>query len=217
MSRVPHRLRATAPPLGTAAVSFLLTALIWTPTVALMLLVILAIHEYGHWWRIRAEGLRAIGPYLVPPIGAVAVAWPPATNAGQARIAFAGPVAGLAGGLVFLAASVLTGSPLLLDAAHVSFLLNLLNMLPMPPLDGGRIVGGLGPRVRAVGFVMTPLVLILMHRLVFLAVLAVLTPIGVWASEYHHAPPLDSSHRRRTRRGYLLVTVFLATLTIVTR
>ena len=65
-----------------------------------------------------------------------------------------GPVAGLLTGLAFLLAHYLTGAPVLLWLAYITFFLNLFNLAPFFPLDGGWITGAISPRIWLIGVVM---------------------------------------------------------------
>ena len=102
--------------------------------------VITLIHEIGHAIVIRAKGLRAGFLVFIPFIGgAVTLKDQPRSAYDDAQIGLAGPMAGTAASLVCLQIYKWTGHPLYLLIASVGFILNLLNLLPLGPLDGGRI------------------------------------------------------------------------------
>lgn len=102
--------------------------------------VITLIHEIGHAVAIRAKGLRAGFLVFIPFIGgAVTLRDQPRTAYDDAQIGLAGPIAGTLASLVSLQIYKWTGDPLYLLVACVGFILNLLNLLPLGPLDGGRI------------------------------------------------------------------------------
>src|SRR5262245_13156155 len=108
------------------------------------IVVLLFIHEMGHFLLIRAKGLPASLPVFIPLVGAyVALRRMPHDARDEAEIAIAGPVAGALAGAACYALFLQTGLHLFLLLAYFSFLINLLNLIPVSPLDGGRIVGAI--------------------------------------------------------------------------
>jgi Zn-dependent protease len=108
------------------------------------IVALLFIHEMGHFIVIRAKGLPASLPVFIPLIGAyVTMRKMPRNVRDEAEIALAGPIAGGLAGLACLAAYQYTGDRTLITLAYLTFLINLLNLVPVSPLDGGRIVGAI--------------------------------------------------------------------------
>jgi Zn-dependent protease len=68
-------------------------------------------------------------------------------------VGIAGPVAGTIGALVCYALFLQTGLPFLGIAAYAGFLMNLFNLLPIPPLDGGRVTAAVSPWIWMLGLV----------------------------------------------------------------
>lgn len=102
--------------------------------------LITVIHEIGHAVVIRAKGLRTGFMVFIPFIGgAVTLKSQPRSAYDDAQIGLAGPVAGTLASLISLQVFKWTNNPLYLLIASVGFVLNLLNLLPLGPLDGGRI------------------------------------------------------------------------------
>jgi Zn-dependent protease len=101
---------------------------------------LLLVHELGHGWAIRKEGLRAGFPIFIPFLGAfISLKGQPRNSLVEARIALAGPVAGGAASLVCVAWYLVSRDRLWLAGAEAGFLLNLFNLTPLAPLDGGRV------------------------------------------------------------------------------
>jgi len=101
---------------------------------------IIVIHEIGHAVAIRAKGLQAGVMVFIPFIGgAVTLKDQPRSAYDDAQIGLAGPIAGTFASLVFLQIYKWTGQPLYLAIAAAGFAVNLLNLLPIGMLDGGRI------------------------------------------------------------------------------
>jgi Zn-dependent protease len=126
---------------GLAAASFGAYAVLFSWEFSLVLLGSLFIHEYGHIWQMRREGLQVRGIYFIPLLGAAAVAdgaFP--SRAGESRIALMGPLWGLFTALAVLSLYPLTKSPLVAALAGWIAMVNLFNLLPINPLDGGRVI-----------------------------------------------------------------------------
>lgn len=102
--------------------------------------VITLIHEIGHAVVIRAKGLRAGFMVFIPFIGgAVTLEDQPVSAYDDAQIGLAGPIAGTVASLISLQVYKWTNDPLYLLIAAAGFILNLVNLLPIGMLDGGRI------------------------------------------------------------------------------
>jgi len=102
--------------------------------------LIILIHEIGHAVVIRAKGLRAGMMVFIPFIGgAVTIKDQPRSAYDDAQIGLAGPIAGTFASLVVLQMYKWTNTPLYLAIAAAGFAVNLLNLLPIGMLDGGRI------------------------------------------------------------------------------
>jgi Zn-dependent protease len=127
-------------------------ALIWGWKFALGFVLLIFVHEMGHVVVLKAQGVKASAPMFIPFLGAfVNVEGPQRSVAQEAASALAGPVAGLAGSAAVWGAAEATGSPLLKALAYSGFLLNLFNLFPVLPLDGGRVAGALHPSIWLVG------------------------------------------------------------------
>jgi Zn-dependent protease len=123
-----------------ALASFAAYTFLFTWQFAVIILSTLVLHEYGHLRCMKHYGMRTRGIYLIPLLGAAAVAEDnfPSRRA-EAAIALAGPLTGavLAAGTGLLYFATRNGT--FAAAAAWIALVNLFNLLPVVPLDGGRV------------------------------------------------------------------------------
>jgi Zn-dependent protease len=102
--------------------------------------LMILIHELGHGYAIKREGLSAGYPIFIPFIGAmIALRGQPRNSLVEARIAIAGPMAGTLAALGATTLFLTTDARMYLAVAYSGFFLNLFNLVPMSPLDGGRV------------------------------------------------------------------------------
>lgn len=138
--------------LGTMFVSIAAYALAFGWPFAVGFVLLLFVHEMGHVVQLRREGVEASAPIFIPFLGAVIAAKSLGEDAAaETRVGLAGPILGTIGTLVPLAVWLATGSDLWRALAYVGFFINLLNLLPVLPLDGGRALAVLGPKVWIAG------------------------------------------------------------------
>lgn len=131
---------------GWLAVSVVASVLIWgwlfSFKMALVLVVAILIHEYGHYYWMGREGIRKRKMIMIPPLGAVAYSKEPFPGyAAENRIALAGPGIGLIALFLFYALLKITGQQLWAAAVVLTAYVNLFNLLiPVSVLDGGRVI-----------------------------------------------------------------------------
>jgi Zn-dependent protease len=124
----------------------------WTFGVGFVLLLL--VHELGHGVAIRQAGLAAGYPVFIPFVGAfISLKGQIRSPIVEARIALAGPIAGAGASLACVALFFATHGRLWLALANTGFLLNLFNMTPIAPLDGGRAARVFSRRAWIVGLV----------------------------------------------------------------
>jgi Zn-dependent protease len=138
---------------GTAVVSIAAYSLFFGWPLAAGFVVLLFVHEMGHVLQLRREGIKASAPMFIPFLGAVvAMKEMPDDALAEARVGLAGPILGSLGAGVVAIVGSLVGSPLLLALAYIAFFINLINLLPVVPLDGGRAMAAMAPALWFVGF-----------------------------------------------------------------
>lgn len=146
--------------LGGTMISFLISVLIyigifgWEFGIGALLLI--AIHESGHMLFARIEHMQVRAPIFLGPFGAMISTRGSFRDARQeAVVAIGGPVVGTAAALLcyIFAQSLPTGHLhyLLLALAYFGCLVNLFNLIPMSPLDGGRVASAVSKWANVAG------------------------------------------------------------------
>ena len=131
---------------GTMLVSVAAYSLIWGWKFALGFVALLFVHEMGHVIQLRREGVEASAPVFIPFLGAAVGAKSLGGNAlAEARVGLAGPVLGSLGAAACIPIAVATGNEFWKALAFTGFFLNLFNLLPVVPLDGGRAMAAMAP------------------------------------------------------------------------
>ena len=166
----------------------------WRFGVGIVLLIF--IHECGHAAAARLRGIPTGIMVFVPLIGAFVT-----TKRGgkslteDAFIGIMGPVFGTGAGLgcLLLYAALPGHSPFWPALAQVCFFMNLFNLAPTPPLDGGWITPLFSPKLLAVGAVLLLFLARYNPLIVVLALMSLPRIISGW-----NAKPEDSSYYQAT-------------------
>jgi Zn-dependent protease len=128
-------------------------ALIWGWKFAVGFVALLFVHEMGHFIQMRREGVKPSFMLFIPFLGAAVGARSLGGNAlAEARIGLAGPVLGTLGCALLLPIAAASGDDFWRALIFTGFLLNLFNLLPVLPLDGGRAMAAMAPWMWFIGF-----------------------------------------------------------------
>jgi putative peptide zinc metalloprotease protein len=125
------------------AASVAVYSVMFTVEFALALVAVLMFHEYGHVRAMKRFGIPTKGFYLIPFLGGIAVGDKAKTQWESLYISMMGPVYGLLMTAVFYVIFLATESHFCGLLAATSALLNLFNLLPIHPLDGGQVIKAL--------------------------------------------------------------------------
>jgi Zn-dependent protease len=137
---------------GSMILSIGVYAMFWGWKFALGFVVLLFVHELGHVFAARWMKLDVSAPVFIPFIGAHILMRDMPKNAWiEAIVGIGGPVLGTVGAIVCHNIYVFTQEPIWLALAYSAYFLNLFNLIPLSPLDGGRICAALSPWLWLVG------------------------------------------------------------------
>jgi Zn-dependent protease len=168
---------------GSMLLSLVVYAAIWGWKYAAGFIGLLFAHEMGHYIAARQRGLNVGAPAFIPFVGAwIALKEQPLDVETEAYVAIAGPVVGTIAALAVYFWARSESSGLLLAISYSGLFLNLFNLLPISPLDGGRVTAAISPRVWFLG---VPVLLALMlyrpsPMLIVVAVLAAPQLLRAW-------------------------------------
>lgn len=137
---------------GSMLVSLVIYAYAFGWQFATGFVLLLLAHEWGHVLAIKLLGLGARGPLFIPFLGAVVqVKRPPRNLKGDAGIALAGPALGSLSALGCLVIYLWVDYKIWLVLAYSGCILNLFNLIPCSPLDGGKIAPAISSKLWVVG------------------------------------------------------------------
>ena len=173
---------------GTMLISLVVYSWIFGWLYAAGFVGLIFVHEMGHFIAARQKGLDVGAPTFIPFIGAyIDLKQRPHDAETEAYIAIAGPILGTmaAFAVYFYAREV--DSRLWLAVAYSGFFLNFFNLLPVSPLDGGRITAIVSPRVWLLG---APMMLALLlyspsPALFIITIIALPQVMAAWRFDKH--------------------------------
>lgn len=155
---------------GTMLISIFTYALFYGWRYAVGLVGLIFVHEMGHYIAAKKSNLNVGAPCFIPFVGAwINLKEQPMNAEVEAYVGIAGPILGSVAAFVCYLIAHMIESNALLAIAYAGFMLNLFNLIPITPLDGGRIVSVISPRIWFFGipilvglFIMKPSPLLLM-------------------------------------------------------
>ena len=197
---------------GSMLVSVAAYSVIWGWRFAVGFVVLLFVHEMGHVIQLRREGIQASAPVFIPFFGAAVWSKSLGDNAlAEARVGLAGPVLGSLGAAACIPLAHATGSDFWRALAFTGFFLNLFNLLPVVPLDGGRAMAAMTPWMWFAGL-LAVLVLAFSYPNPIILLIALLAAMETWrrwrslksgdegVRAYYRVPPV---HRALVAGVYL--------------
>jgi Zn-dependent protease len=201
---------------GTMLLSIVAYSWVYGWRYAVGFVALILVHEMGHYVAARQRGLQVGAPTFIPFVGAwIELKELPHDVETEAYIGFAGPLAGTLASLACYYFARNSDSDLLLAVAYSGFMLNLFNLIPISPLDGGRITAIISPKVWLAG---VPLLaaLFFYHPSPMLILVAVLAypqiKEAIWGGSTRDASYYVVTRDARINYGvmYLVLVAFLA-------
>ncbi|MBU6451076.1 MAG: hypothetical protein KGS72_04805 [Cyanobacteria bacterium REEB67] len=128
--------------------------LLGSPLIAAAFLVLLFIHEMGHFLAARQIGVKTTPPIFTPMGAVITLLSQPASASQEAYFALAGPAVGTAGALAAYGMGTAFNITELIRASEYAFGLNLFNLVPLAPMDGGRISMAISRKMWILGFLL---------------------------------------------------------------
>ena len=140
----------------TALISVAIYAFFLGWPFAIGLVALLFIHEMGHAIVMRLKGIPVGAMIFVPLLGAaVTMRQMPQNARDEAEVGIAGPIAGsiAASVCLLLARTDTPWNTLWASLAYFGFFMNLFNLIPIVPFDGGRVLAAIDRRIWIIGFI----------------------------------------------------------------
>ncbi len=203
---------------GSMLVSIAAYTTIWGVWFAVGFVVLLLVHEMGHVIALRREGIHASLPMFIPFLGAVISARSLGENAtAEARVGLAGPILGSIGASLCLVIWRVTGDDYWRALAFTGLFLNLFNLLPVLPLDGGRAMAAMAPWMWGVGFAaMVVLALVFPNPVIFIIVLfAGFETYRRWKLRRSRSLEQAAYYRVTPRDRWLVAAVYLGLIALL--
>jgi len=184
--------------LATMLLSIAMYASGWGWPFAVGFVLLIFVHEMGHVIVLRREGIPAGAPVFIPFLGAfIAMKGRPRDAYVEAKVAIGGPVTGSLAAWAVLAAGFAFDRPFLVTLGHTGILLNLFNLIPVSPLDGGRIAGVFTRGFWLAGYALGVVALVVTRSPILFLVLVV-GLLTLWQRWRNPVPGYD--HVPRTQR-----------------
>ncbi len=203
---------------GTMFVSMAAYSLFFGWQFAAGFVVLLLVHEMGHVIQLRREGIKASAPMFIPFLGALISAKSLGRNAlAEARVGLAGPVLGSIGAAACIIIWHATGNDLWRALAFTGLFLNLFNLLPVVPLDGGRAMAAMSPWMWLAGFAaLIPLVFVFSNPLMLIIlVIAGAETYRRFKQRRAGGPQQEAYYRVRPRDRALVAAVYLGLIALL--
>lgn len=129
-------------------------------------------HEMGHYVAAQLLGIEVSAPLFIPFVGAmISLKESPKTAEQEALMAVGGPAAGILASFFCLGIYGVTGIPLFSALAYIGLFMNLFNLIPVHPLDGGRISVAVTPWLWAIGIPIGIVAAFKFHSIILIMIL----------------------------------------------
>jgi Zn-dependent protease len=151
--------------------------LLGSPLIATAFLLLLFVHEMGHFLAAKQIGVKTTPPIFTPMGAVITLLSQPASASQEAYFALAGPAIGTVGALTAYGLGTAFGITELIRASEYAFGLNLFNLVPLAPMDGGRISMAISRKMWILGFLLYAMIGIAVIGYSFIDVPGALPPL----------------------------------------
>jgi Zn-dependent protease len=190
---------------GTMILSIWVYSLYFGWPYAAGFVALIFIHEMGHFLAARQRKLDVGAPTFIPFFGAwIALKDKPMNAETEAYVGLAGPVAGTIGAVICFFLGMYLSSPLLLALSYAGLFLNLFNLVPVSPFDGGRITQVLSPRIWLIGAPILLAVFLWQRNPLLIVMLILAAPQVVAAFRFDPKAPANAAYHATSRNTKIL-------------
>jgi len=202
---------------GSMLVSIGAYALFWGWQFAVGFVLLLLVHEMGHVLEAKRQGLPVSAPMFIPFLGAlITLKKLPDDAWAEAKVAIAGPIVGGLGAAAVWLVGESIGSELLVALGFTGFFLNLFNLAPISPLDGGRIVAAIHPVLWLVGLAALVVLVVMVPNPILILIL-VLGGLESWRRwKQRKQPELEAYYRVTPRRRVIVGVSYIVLAALLT-
>ncbi len=134
-----------------------------SPTKGALFTALILFHEAGHWLYFRKIGMNPEPPMFIPFVGALIRIKEELAPEDEVKGSLAGPLLGGVGVALLLGTCLITGSNKYYELIKIGVFINLLNLIPLAPLDGGRVALYVSKKYFWVGVLATIALVLKMH------------------------------------------------------
>ena len=193
-----------------------------------LLLAVIIVHELGHFIAMRSFGYTNVRMMFIPMFGAFVSGQPAAIDPGKKMVVlFAGPLPGIILGMISAYLYSINQEHIFYLLALMFIFLNVFNLLPLTPMDGGQILGVLFPHhsrwVQTLFIVLSSIALGLAayvtrnYLLIFLVLLMWLRLAALWRpARTEVEPDFDKELTDLQRLYYTIIWLGFMVLPIIT-
>ena len=174
------------------------------PIFALVVVGVIIIHEMGHFIFMQAMGLKPQLGMIIPFVGAsTRVTLLPKDQKSIAWYSIGGPLVGGVTSIAFFYMGVVWQMPLLMAAGHFGCFLNLIQLIPVRPFDGGAVLGAISPWLMVPGLGILFAMAAYLHSafLIIIGIIATFITVSQLISHMKNKEKRQESDAERLMRG----------------
>jgi Zn-dependent protease len=211
---------------GALKTSLSMLVMIWTYSwlfgwpFAAGLVFLIFVHEMGHVIAAKWLGLPVSAPLFIPFVGAaILLKQNPRDAWTEALMAYGGPLAGCIGSWLCWAVALQLQASWIMAVASVSFVINLFNMIPVPPLDGGRICAAVSPWFWLIGLLLLAAAVVYFHALNSIVIIVIILIVAYPRIKQtlfgRPSPEMQAYYQVAPAKRLLMATLYLGLIAVL--